>query len=124
MLAQIAERLLKICSVDIGCRVGGDEFAVIMPESSSEDASQLFDRMHDAVATMSVPGGHKVCVSAGIAELRHGETAAGLFERADSALDPAKDQGKDQATLAADERLMSGFSQTAALNEGDERVSG
>jgi len=103
VLAQIAERLRnEIRSVDIGCRVGGDEFAVIMPESSSEDASQLFDRMHDAVATMSVPGGHKVRVSAGIAELRHGETAAGLFERADSALYRAKDQGKDQATLAAD----------------------
>ena len=103
VLAQIAERLRnEIRSVDIGCRVGGDEFAVIMPESSSEDASQLFDRMHDAVATMSVPGGHKVRVSAGIAELRHGETAAGLFERADSALYRAKDQGKDQASLAAD----------------------
>ena len=45
---------------------------------------------------MSVPGGHKVRVSAGIAELRHGETAAGLFERADSALYRAKDLGKDQ----------------------------
>ena len=103
VLAQIAERLRnEIRSVDIGCRVGGDEFAVIMPESSSEDASQLFDRMHDAVATMSVPGGHKVRVSAGIGELRHGETAAGLFERADSALYRAKEQGKDQASLAAD----------------------
>ena len=103
VLAQIAERLRnEIRSVDIGCRVGGDEFAVIMPESSSEDASQLFDRMHDAVATLSVPGGHKVRVSAGIAELRHSETAAGLFERADSALYRAKDQGKDQASLAAE----------------------
>ena len=63
VLAQIAERLRnEIRSVDIGCRVGGDEFAVIMPESSSEDASQLFDRMHDAVATMSVPGGPR-CAS-------------------------------------------------------------
>ena len=103
MLAQVAERLRnEIRSVDIGCRVGGDEFAVIMPESTAEDASQLFERMHDAVATMSVPGGHRVRVSAGIAELRHGETAAGLFERADSALYRAKDQGKDQRELAAE----------------------
>ncbi len=87
VLAQVAERLRNsIRSVDVGCRVGGDEFAVIMPESTADDAAQLFQRMHDGVATMSVPGGGRVRLSAGIAELRHGETAAGLFERADSAL--------------------------------------
>ena len=103
VLAQVAERLRnEIRSVDIGCRVGGDEFAVIMPESTTEDAGQLFQRMHDSLATMSVPGGHVVRVSAGIAELRHGETAAGLFERADSALYRAKDLGKDRASVARD----------------------
>ncbi|MCZ7588666.1 MAG: sensor domain-containing diguanylate cyclase [Gaiella sp.] len=103
VLAQVAERLRnEIRSVDVGCRVGGDEFAVIMPESTSEDASQLFERMHEAVASMSVPGGGRVRISAGIAELRHGETAAGLFERADSALYKAKELGKDRASVAAD----------------------
>ena len=34
--------------------------------------------------------------------LRHGETAAGLFERADSALYRAKELGKDRATVAND----------------------
>ena len=102
MLAQIAERLGTRSARSTSAAASVAASAVIVPESGSEDASQLFDRMHDAVATMSVPGGHKVRVSAGIAELRHGETAAGLFERADSALYRAKDQGKDQATLAAD----------------------
>jgi diguanylate cyclase (GGDEF)-like protein len=103
VLAQVAERLRNsIRSVDVGCRVGGDEFAVIMPESTAEDATQLFQRMHDSVATVSVPGGGRVRISAGIAELRHGETAAGLFERADSALYQAKDLGKDRASVAAD----------------------
>jgi diguanylate cyclase (GGDEF)-like protein len=103
VLAQVAEQLRnEIRSVDVGCRVGGDEFGVIMPESTAEDASQLFQRMHDAVSTMSVPGGSHVRISAGIAELRHGETAAGLFERADSALYRAKDLGKDRASIATD----------------------
>jgi diguanylate cyclase (GGDEF)-like protein len=103
VLAQLAERLRnEIRSVDIGCRVGGDEFAVIMPESTSDDAAQLFQRMHDSVAGVSIPGGQKVRISAGIAELRHGETAAGLFERADSALYRAKEQGKDRASVASD----------------------
>src|SRR4029450_4569905 len=48
VLAQVAERLRnEIRSVDVGCRVGGDEFGVIMPESTSEDAAQLFERMQD-----------------------------------------------------------------------------
>ena len=103
VLAQVAERLRnEIRSVDIGCRVGGDEFGVIMPESTAEDAAQLFQRMHDAVGSMPVPGGSRVRVSAGIAELRHGETAAGLFERADSALYRAKELGKDRANVAND----------------------
>ncbi len=103
VLAQVAEQLRnQIRSVDIGCRVGGDEFAVIMPESTTEDAGQLFQRMHDSLVGMSVPGGQTVRVSAGIAELRHGETAAGLFERADSALYRAKDLGKDRASVAKD----------------------
>ena len=103
VLAQVAERLRNsIRSVDVGCRVGGDEFAVIMPESTADDAAQLFQRMHDGVASMSVPGGGRVRISAGIAELRHGETAAGLFERADSALYTAKDLGKDRASVASD----------------------
>ena len=103
VLAQVAERLRnEIRSVDVGCRVGGDEFAVIMPESGSDDATQLYRRMHDAIATMSVPGGGRVRLSAGIAELHHGETAAGLFERADSALYHAKELGKDRASVATD----------------------
>jgi diguanylate cyclase (GGDEF)-like protein len=103
VLAQVAERLRnEIRSVDIGCRVGGDEFAVIMPESTAEDAAQLFERMHDGLVGMPVPGGQTVRVSAGIGELRHGETAAGLFERADSALYRAKELGKDRATIAKD----------------------
>lgn len=103
VLAQVAERLRNsIRSVDVGCRIGGDEFAVIMPESTAEDASQLFQRMHDGVATLSVPGGSRVRISAGIAELRHGETAAGLFERADTALYGAKELGKDRVSVAPD----------------------
>src|SRR4029079_14777829 len=48
VLAQAAERLGHVIpSVVVGCRVGGDEFAVIMPESTADDAAQLFQRMHD-----------------------------------------------------------------------------
>src|SRR5205807_6637610 len=49
-LAEAAERLRGVVrSADIACRVGGDEFAVVLPESSLEDAEQLFRRILDSV---------------------------------------------------------------------------
>jgi diguanylate cyclase (GGDEF)-like protein len=102
VLAQAAERVRDSArSVDIACRVGGDEFAVIMPESSTTDAELLFRRVSEAVRTTSFgAGGQRLRVSAGIAELGHGDTAASLFERADAALYRAKDRGKDRADTA------------------------
>ena len=50
--------------------------------------------------TLEIPGGMKVRISAGIAELHQGETAASLFERADTALYRAKELGKNRAAVA------------------------
>jgi diguanylate cyclase (GGDEF)-like protein len=102
VLAQAAERVRDSTrSVDIACRVGGDEFAVILPESTEADAKLLYSRVSDAVRTTSFgAGGQRLRLSAGIAELGHGDTAASLFERADAALYRAKDRGKDRADTA------------------------
>jgi diguanylate cyclase (GGDEF)-like protein len=102
VLAQAAERVRDaVRSVDIASRIGGDELAVILPESTVADAELLYRRVHDAVrATAFTAGGQKLRVSAGIAELQHGDTAASLFERADAALYRAKDLGKDRADVA------------------------
>ena len=87
-------------SVDVACRIGGDEFAVILPESSAVDADQLYRRVHNAMRGTSLgPEGHRLRVSAGVAELEHGDTAASLFERADGALYRAKDLGKDRVDI-------------------------
>ncbi len=102
VLAQAADRLRDaVRSVDIPCRIGGDEFAVILPESSAEDADQLYRRVQSSMrGTALGPDEDRLRLSAGIAELQHGDTAAGLFERADAALYRAKDQGKDRADIS------------------------
>jgi two-component system, cell cycle response regulator len=101
VLSQASERLREaVRSVDVACRVGGDEFAVILPESSAVDADQLYRRVHNAMRGTSLgPEGHRLRVSAGIAELEHGDTAASLFERADGALYRAKDLGKNRVDI-------------------------
>ena len=102
VLSQAADRLREVVrSVDVPCRIGGDEFAVILPESSAGDAEQLFRRVQSAMrgAAMGIDG-DRLRLSAGIAEIQHGDTAAGLFERADAALYRAKDMGKDRSDIA------------------------
>ena len=50
VLAEVAQRLrLVVRGADIPCRVGGDEFAVILPESSLEDAERFFRRLQLAI---------------------------------------------------------------------------
>jgi diguanylate cyclase (GGDEF)-like protein len=102
VLAQAADRLRDaVRSVDFPCRIGGDEFAVILPESSAQDADQLYRRVQSSMrGTALGPDEERLRLSAGIAELQHGDTAAGLFERADAALYRAKDQGKDRADIS------------------------
>ena len=103
MLAQAAERLREaVRSVDVACRIGGDEFAVILPESCADDGDQLFRRVHNSMRGTALGAGRRsACASPpGIAELQHGDTPASLFERADGALYRAKDLGKDRADIA------------------------
>jgi diguanylate cyclase (GGDEF)-like protein len=104
VLAQAADRLREaVRSVDVACRIGGDEFAVILPESSSEDADQLYRRVQNAMRGTALGDHERLRMSAGITEIQHGDTAASLFERADGALYRAKELGKDRADVAPSE---------------------
>jgi diguanylate cyclase (GGDEF)-like protein len=95
VLTEVAERTLSVVrAADITCRVGGDEFAVILPEASGEDAELLAGRIMRAIAARPIGAAGILTVSAGVAEVRPGDTPADLFERADEALFRAKAGGK------------------------------
>jgi diguanylate cyclase (GGDEF)-like protein len=101
VLAAVAERLLTaVRRADIACRVGGDEFAVILPEAGARDAEQLYQRIQFAVGSGAAGPAENVRISAGIAELRPEDDAISLFERADEALYRAKEGGKGQVRKA------------------------
>src|SRR6266508_3760381 len=102
VLAEAAERVRDVVrTADIACRVGGDEFAVIIPESSSEDADQLYMRLQKAVSSGPVWEAGPLNISAGIAELRPDDDAIAFFQRADNALYSAKESGKGQVVTAS-----------------------
>jgi diguanylate cyclase (GGDEF)-like protein len=101
VLAEAAERVRDVVrSADIACRVGGDEFAVILPESSLDDADQLYRRIQAAVSARPIGQVGKLHLSAGVAELRSDDDSKSFFERADEALYRAKEAGKGQVVAA------------------------
>jgi diguanylate cyclase (GGDEF)-like protein len=102
VLAEAAERIREVVrSADIECRVGGDEFAVILPESTLADADQLYGRLKKAVSARPVGQAGPLTLSAGVAELQPDDDAIAFFQRADHALYGAKEAGKGQVVAAS-----------------------
>jgi diguanylate cyclase (GGDEF)-like protein len=103
VLAEVAQRLrLVVRGADIPCRVGGDEFAVILPESSLEDTDLFFRRLQLAIQGQPIGRIPSLQISAGMAELGRDDDATSLFRRVDQALYRAKRAGKGRV-MAADE---------------------
>ncbi len=85
-------------------RIGGEEFAVLLPGVVALDAIALYNRLNEAIRRPLVLPSARVelSMSGGIAELdpRGREDAEELLLRADAALYLAKDLGRDNATIA------------------------
>jgi diguanylate cyclase (GGDEF)-like protein len=102
VLAEASERIRDVVrSADIACRVGGDEFAVILPESKLKDANQLYARLRTALSSKPVGQAGPLTMSAGVAELQPDDDAIAFFQRADHALYGAKEAGKGQVVAAS-----------------------
>jgi diguanylate cyclase (GGDEF)-like protein len=101
VLAEAAERVRSVVrSADIACRVGGDEFAVILPESGLEDGDQLYRRIQGSVSARPIGQAGTLFLSAGVAELRPEDDVVSFFQRADDALYRAKESGKGRVVAA------------------------
>ncbi|HLY85063.1 MAG TPA: sensor domain-containing diguanylate cyclase [Gaiellaceae bacterium] len=91
VLAEIADRIREVVrSADIPCRIGGDEFAVIVPEAEMGQARQLVSRIQGAVSAQPIARAGRVRVSAGVADIQPNDSPTTLFERGDESLYSAK----------------------------------
>lgn len=102
LLQQVAATLsANVRAADAIARWGGEEFAVLAAGTDLAGATELAERLRRAVEQMTPPDGLPgVTLSAGVAEWRAGESAAGLVGRADEALYRAKDEGRDRVVVA------------------------
>jgi diguanylate cyclase (GGDEF)-like protein len=80
---------------DVVCRRGGEEFVVILPETECGEARRFHQRLRLAVAATDFPYVEAMTFSAGLTELRDGDTAADLDLRVSELVNRRKASGKD-----------------------------
>ncbi|MBA4384723.1 MAG: hypothetical protein C0410_08305 [Anaerolinea sp.] len=90
----------KMRSIDLVCRLGGDEFLVLLPESNLETTRILAKRLCVAISESYIEtniGNLRITVSIGVAELNNSMTELeDLIQAADKALYLAKQSGRNQ----------------------------
>lgn len=106
VLTSVATLIRKqIRSCDVFCRFGGEEFVLILPETSLAGAVTAAEKLRVSVATsqfrfkdLPVP----VAISIGVAEFREATSVEEVFERADKALYLAKNSGRNRVCSEQD----------------------
>ena len=104
-LRDMADILLKYSrGINVICRYGGDEFAVLLVETAKAGARLYADRIRQVLATYPFANGRRVTASFGIAALPEDvEPAADdLIRAADEALYAAKRAGKNRVSVFED----------------------
>jgi diguanylate cyclase (GGDEF)-like protein/PAS domain S-box-containing protein len=99
-LQVVGQTLASICRAgDLAARIGGEEFAVILPETSHFEANHLAARIHDSLRAVEL-GFLPLTVSVGIASIQpHTADSDSLLAYADEAMYCAKTTGKDRTVI-------------------------
>lgn len=107
VLRKLAAMLVSsVRNDDIVCRYGGDEFLLILPETSAEDAARIAERARRTVAESPVQireGVLSASVSIGLAARHRGNDVSPeeLVRQIDDALHACKREGRNQIKLAS-----------------------
>lgn len=100
--AETTTRTLR--SIDVVGRIGGEEFALLLPGTPMPGAILTAERIRAAARTVAIPPGvglAALTISVGVAELSTDDpTAEALLERADGAMYRAKTGGRDRVVAA------------------------
>jgi diguanylate cyclase (GGDEF)-like protein len=93
----------RVRSIDQAARLGGEEFAILLPETDAAGAESLAESLRAATSTLSIPVGSnfvRVTASFGVSAFPPVQSADDLMTSADLALYSAKRRGKDCVVTA------------------------
>ena len=87
----------KLRANDTFCRIGGEEFILILPHTKKDDSQLLAEKLREGIEKCKkvVP----ITVSFGVVEYIDGEDTESIFKRADKALYKAKDSGRNMVVV-------------------------
>lgn len=92
---------------DIAARFGGDEFVLVLPDCTLDDATQVARRLQAAVAAWAQHAGITLSISIGIGAVpMHGDDLDGVLERVDSAMYRGKLAGGKGSIQMAEARRI------------------
>ncbi|MBK5017114.1 diguanylate cyclase [Pantoea sp. S62] len=104
VLISLAGLLRQACrNGDVVSRSGGEEFILLLPQTSLEDAARTAERIRETVSTTTFPYVGTMTVSAGVASLDCCDGRGALLRRADEALYEAKGAGRNAVVVAGPE---------------------
>ncbi|MBP6599477.1 MAG: GGDEF domain-containing protein [Giesbergeria sp.] len=104
---QVLQRLAQLMaecarSGDVLCRVGGEEFLMLLPSASVEVAEQVAQRLRVRLEQTDIPPVGRITLSLGVAQWpQHSSVIAEVLEVVDSALYEAKRTGRNKVVVAA-----------------------
>ncbi|MBX3456683.1 PleD family two-component system response regulator [Ferrovibrio sp.] len=108
VLREVGARIVRnIRGMDMACRYGGEEFVVLMPDTTLDAARVVADRLHRAISSAMVAvrapvGELSVTCSVGLASSIDADSAEKLLKRADDALYKAKADGRNRVMVDGD----------------------
>lgn len=93
----------QLRKVDVACRYGGEEFVILVPQTSGGNALEVAEKLRRMVESYRFPGvPRRVTISAGVAEYpTHGRTRDELVAAADAALYASKEAGRNRVSAAS-----------------------
>lgn len=108
VLRAVAQSIKRLAGEPrLAARVGGEEFALLLPSADLGEAQALAEQLRGAIAASRIRRGDKdqslerVTLSLGVTQLACGESANDFFERADRALYASKRSGRNCVTVLA-----------------------
>jgi len=98
-VAKIIKATLR--DIDVPCRFGGEEFAIILPETPYQNAADVAERLRQKIRSSQATGIGMVTVSIGMSSFPdNASDTEGIIRAAEEALDIAKFEGRDRIKVA------------------------